>query len=131
MFQNNKNQEPEQEQNKKSSRWVMSGHFFIIFLLTIFVVQLFTLQLGSSSMTIPYSDFLTYVREGNVARLTMEGQKITGEFTEPVENPDAKEAPDWFPLKAKEATTTADAFTTTLPLAMIVSCRCLKSMAYK
>jgi cell division protease FtsH len=115
MFQNNKNQEPEQEQNKKSSRWVMSGHFFIIFLLTIFVVQLFTLQLGSSSMTIPYSDFLTYVREGNVARLTMEGQKITGEFTEPVENPDAKEAPDWFPLKAKEATTTADAFTTTLP----------------
>ncbi len=115
MFQNNKNQEPEQEPNKKSSRWVMSGHFFIIFLLTIFVVQLFTLQLGSSSMTIPYSDFLSYVREGNVARLTMEGQKITGEFTEPVENPDAKEPPDWFPLKAKETTTTADEFTTTLP----------------
>lgn len=114
MFDKNNQEKNSPDKQNKSPRWSMSGHFLIVFLLTLLVIQLFTMNLGPSSLHVPYSSFLEEVRESNVASLTMEGQQIRGQFEEPIPPPeDSSTSGGWLPFEQKKEN--FEYFTTTLP----------------
>ena len=53
-------------------------------MIVILMVGLFNLFQGSGKRTaqqdIPYSDFMSFVEQGTVSKVTIEGQKITGQY---------------------------------------------------
>ena len=67
--------------------WKLIFWLFIIFLL---VAPWISKQYVSKGMQISYSAFRKEVEAGNVTRVTVEGEKISGEFNKPIEKKEAE-----------------------------------------
>lgn len=114
MFQRNNthNQDNKDQDQGKKPRWQPGGHFFVTLILIIMVLQLFAFYSGPPSMSLPYSNFLDHVRQGNIAHLEMEGQQISGTFKEPVTPPEDAQIRGQTPFGKTEHVSN---FTATMP----------------
>lgn len=81
----NENQNPQQPAQGPGMR--PNARLFILFLVVLLIVQILTFGFDTPSVDLSYSNFLQQVRDGNVTSVTMEGQRISGEFKEPVAPP--------------------------------------------
>ena len=66
---------------------------WLIFLLLLAWDLLLLVPLGAQSVSLPYSDFLAQVRQGNVAAVEFSAQSISGTFRQPVVWPEVSAAP--------------------------------------
>ncbi|MFO8037383.1 MAG: ATP-dependent zinc metalloprotease FtsH [Anaerolineales bacterium] len=85
MFPTNKTQNDNEESKpgKPQRRVKVNVRMLIILFLIILVPWVWTL-LGDSETDISYSTFVNQVRQGNVAAVTISGEKVTGEMKSPV-----------------------------------------------
>ncbi len=112
MFPKDKKDKPD-EQPSGGFSWRPNGRFFIILLMIMLVLNLFTYTSESPSLQLPYSSFLEQVRDGNVTSVEMQGQKVTGEFQEAVAPSDENSVSGGVPFVSN--TDKVGHFTTTLP----------------
>jgi cell division protease FtsH len=101
------------QQDPQPPRWRPGGRIFIILMMILLVLNLFTFNSGPPAMQLPYSKFMEQVRSGNVAQVEMEGQKLRGEFQEPLEPPEDAEGGGMIPFVSE--TEEFEHFTTTMP----------------
>lgn len=95
-----KPQLPFKQGRSKQGRWNYIA--FLAFLWLIFAL-LFTQQRGNKALELPYSDFKSYVTQGKVEEVTMQGPRIIGTLKEGVQSGTGENAP------------TSKQFTTILP----------------
>lgn len=102
---------PEQHAGPRIPSWVWWVVFFVVLawnLVTFFVPR------GPATITLSYSDFLAQVNAGNVAKVTIAGQDVTGTLKKAIPVPNATPAPAATPGQPS-APPVSNRFTTTLP----------------
>ncbi len=104
---------PEQPTQKPNLHWIW---WVVLLALVLWNVLLFLPQ-GKPQITIPYSTFLTQVKDGNVASVQISGSEITGTFISPYLAPTPTAAPTQTGLSQPTASApvTYVDFSTTFP----------------
>jgi cell division protease FtsH len=104
---------PEQPPKKSNMHWIW---WVVLIALVLWNVILFLPQ-GKPQVTIPYSTFLTQVKDGNVASVQISGSEITGKFVSAYTAPTPTPAPTQTGILQPTASgpTTYMEFTTTFP----------------
>jgi len=70
-------------ETKKENKFVINYYHLFMAVLIVFVIR--SCIEGASIQRIPYSEFKSYVERGDVKKVTIRGEDITGEFKKPVD----------------------------------------------
>jgi cell division protease FtsH len=105
-----------QESNKPRIPWL----WLVFLLVTVVWNAMLLLREGELQADIPYSTFLNYVHEDNIASVHIQGDQITGEFVQSITWPQPTPGPTPAGTSVPTATTpmTYTAFLTTFPEAV-------------
>ena len=105
---------------QKPGRLRIPWVWLVLLLVTIVWNAVLFLRTGEPQADIPYSTFLNYVHEDNVANVDIQGDQISGEFVNPIAWPQPTPVPTPASTSVLTATTpvTYTAFLTTFPEAV-------------
>jgi hypothetical protein len=105
---------PPQKSIKPRIPWM----WLVLLLATMIWNAVLFLRTGEPQADIPYSAFLNYVREGNIASVYIQGNQITGEFVDPIVWPQSTPGPTPTGTLTASTPVTHTAFLTTFPEAV-------------
>jgi cell division protease FtsH len=105
---------------QKPGKLRISWGWLILLLVTIIWNAVLFLRSGEPQADIPYSTFLSYVHEDNVASVDIQGDQISGEFVNPIAwpQPTPGPTPESTSVLTATAPITYTAFSTTFPEAV-------------
>ncbi len=116
MFPRNTNDDTTNQNRGRFSppNWFPGIRLLIVILIGVMVWNLFNLQVGPSSVELPYSTFLNEVRAGNVEVVNIVDQEVNGTLKQAIEPPE--QSADDGGIVPQSQPQAIERFTTTIPV---------------